>query len=192
MHVGIVNPRWRGKCSWHSRRMRNPQFYVSGKRPMLKLYGQISRCATSSCMILFISCMFHATDIFSLISIHCHGHPLSPNSLRLGFIVCRTCNASVTCVKKFCSIAIYRPINHAWISVLGFSCLFNVAQQLWWRTVYIIYPSCYIISISQQRVRGTLPFFPSNYLFSDCLHPTECVIRTLIFFKGSVSQSERL
>ena len=24
--------RWRGKCSRHSRRMRNPQFYVSGKR----------------------------------------------------------------------------------------------------------------------------------------------------------------
>ena len=26
--------RWRGKRSWHSRRMPNPQFYVSGKRPM--------------------------------------------------------------------------------------------------------------------------------------------------------------
>ena len=25
---------WRGKYSRHSRRMRNPQFYVSGKRPM--------------------------------------------------------------------------------------------------------------------------------------------------------------
>ena len=34
MHVGIANPRWRGKCSRHSRRMRNPPFYVSGKRPM--------------------------------------------------------------------------------------------------------------------------------------------------------------
>ena len=35
MHVGIVNPRWWWKRSRHSRRMRNPQFYVSGKRPML-------------------------------------------------------------------------------------------------------------------------------------------------------------
>ena len=34
MHVGIANPRWRGNGSRHSRRMRNPQFYVSGKRPM--------------------------------------------------------------------------------------------------------------------------------------------------------------
>ena len=34
MHVGIANPRWRGKRSRQSRRMRNPQFYVSGKRPM--------------------------------------------------------------------------------------------------------------------------------------------------------------
>ena len=34
MHVGIANTRWRGKRSRHSRRMHNPQFYVSGKRPM--------------------------------------------------------------------------------------------------------------------------------------------------------------
>ena len=34
MHVGIANSRWRGKCSRHSRRMRNPQFCVSGKKPM--------------------------------------------------------------------------------------------------------------------------------------------------------------
>ena len=35
IHVGIDNPRWRGKRLWHSRRMRNPQFFVPGKRPML-------------------------------------------------------------------------------------------------------------------------------------------------------------
>ena len=32
MHVGIANPRRRGKRPRYSRRMRNPQFYVSGKR----------------------------------------------------------------------------------------------------------------------------------------------------------------
>ena len=36
MHVGVAYPRWRGKRSWHSRRMRNPQFCVSGTRPMLQ------------------------------------------------------------------------------------------------------------------------------------------------------------
>ena len=36
MHVGITNPRWRGKCSRHSRRMCNPQFCVSGKRPIVQ------------------------------------------------------------------------------------------------------------------------------------------------------------
>ena len=35
MHVGIANPRWRGKRSRHSRRMRNPQFYISAKRPIV-------------------------------------------------------------------------------------------------------------------------------------------------------------
>ena len=34
MHVGIANPRWRGKRSRHTWRMRNPQVSVSGKRPM--------------------------------------------------------------------------------------------------------------------------------------------------------------
>ena len=34
MHVGIPNPHWQGKRSRHSRRMRNPQFYVSRKRSM--------------------------------------------------------------------------------------------------------------------------------------------------------------
>ena len=35
MHAEIANPWWWGKRSPHSRCMRNPQFYVSGKRPML-------------------------------------------------------------------------------------------------------------------------------------------------------------
>ena len=35
--VGFLWSRWRGKRSRHSRRMRNLQFYVSGKRPMLYL-----------------------------------------------------------------------------------------------------------------------------------------------------------
>ena len=36
MHVWIANPRWRGKRAWHSRRIRNPQFCVSGKRPIVQ------------------------------------------------------------------------------------------------------------------------------------------------------------
>ena len=34
MQVGIVNSQGRGKGSRHSRRMRNPQFYVPGNRPI--------------------------------------------------------------------------------------------------------------------------------------------------------------
>ena len=34
---GFVWNRWRGKRSRHSRHMRKPQFYVSGKRPMERL-----------------------------------------------------------------------------------------------------------------------------------------------------------
>ena len=35
MLVGIAYPRWRGKHSRHSRRIHNPQFYVSGTRPIV-------------------------------------------------------------------------------------------------------------------------------------------------------------
>ena len=37
---GSLNLRWQGKRSRHSRRMSNPRFYVSGKRPMLKSINQ--------------------------------------------------------------------------------------------------------------------------------------------------------
>ena len=34
MHAGITNPRWRGKRSRQSRRMRKTQFYLSGQSPI--------------------------------------------------------------------------------------------------------------------------------------------------------------
>ena len=42
MHVGFASPRGLGKRSRHSRRMRNPQSYVSGKRPIAKTSHAIS------------------------------------------------------------------------------------------------------------------------------------------------------
>ena len=38
---GFLWSRWRGKRFRHSRRMRNPQFYVSGKRPMHRCFSFI-------------------------------------------------------------------------------------------------------------------------------------------------------
>ena len=43
MHVGITSPQWRGKRSRHPRRMRIQQFYVSVKRPMVKVLSLFSR-----------------------------------------------------------------------------------------------------------------------------------------------------
>ena len=37
---GFLWSRWRGKRSRHSRRMRNPQFYVSGKRLLCVAFGR--------------------------------------------------------------------------------------------------------------------------------------------------------
>ena len=55
MHVGIANPRWRGKRSQHSRRMRNQQFYVSGKRPIANMTHWVSLAnCEESCVVLLI------------------------------------------------------------------------------------------------------------------------------------------
>ena len=51
MHVGVANTRWRGKRSRHSWRMRNPQFYLSGKRPMRnRLLSKSSCCCNRTWM----------------------------------------------------------------------------------------------------------------------------------------------
>ena len=74
IHVGIANPRWRGKRLWYSRRMRNPQFYVSAKRAMHGVVGlslgiQISYFRKSSVFVLFFPNKRHIRHInISLIS----------------------------------------------------------------------------------------------------------------------------
>ena len=63
MHVGIANPRWRGKRTRHSRRMRNPQFYVSGKRSMERVQNSSFECCNCMVslndMLLFVTAMKH-------------------------------------------------------------------------------------------------------------------------------------
>ena len=61
-HGGFLWSRWRGKRSWHSRCMRNPQFCVSGKRPMTTtnkwrihrwhILSDILRCTLKSTVML--------------------------------------------------------------------------------------------------------------------------------------------
>ena len=80
---GFLLSRWRGKRSRHSRRMRNPQFYVSGKRPM-KSIGKIGRYQTTKkhnnmrrvCQIIEIYCISMYTCLkwfcyISVISVPC-------------------------------------------------------------------------------------------------------------------------
>ena len=56
IHVGISNPRRQGKRSRHPRRMYNPQFYVSGKRPMISSVYSISELG--NCMNCWYTSMF--------------------------------------------------------------------------------------------------------------------------------------
>ena len=74
MQVGIANPWWRGKRSRHSRCMRNPQFYISGKRPMpfvmlfdearpLQCFGSANQFNLICFIIYQLQCEFsHASE----------------------------------------------------------------------------------------------------------------------------------
>ena len=73
---GFLWTRWRGKRSRHSRCMRNPQIYVSGKRPMMVIY--VSSCFRECCFFfedtrcllgLFFPKMFSFRNVQS---IWCH------------------------------------------------------------------------------------------------------------------------
>ena len=52
---GFLWSRWRGKRSRHSRRMRNPQFYVSGKRPILCTRTNVIILSHSNINTIFVA-----------------------------------------------------------------------------------------------------------------------------------------
>ena len=55
MHVGIANPRWQGK---HSRCIHNPQFYVSGKRPVVQVFSTMPMQKCTYCSASFLHNIF--------------------------------------------------------------------------------------------------------------------------------------
>ena len=58
---GFLWSRWRAK---HSRRMRNPQFYISGKRPIIKHFDVWDICDILNFSIKFPSYECHLTIIY--------------------------------------------------------------------------------------------------------------------------------
>ena len=68
MAVGIAIPCWRGKRSRHSRRMRNPQFYVSGKRSMDD-YTDDYRCNIDSGLTCSTGQHFNEKHLLNIIQI---------------------------------------------------------------------------------------------------------------------------
>ena len=95
MRVGISNSRWRRKRPRHSRRIRNPQFCVSGNRPMQcrllrSLYwhlfaGMLPHVGTmSSCS--WAPCRFHVPAVSGW-----HGRKLLPLAVTIQqCIVCKS------------------------------------------------------------------------------------------------------
>ena len=59
---GFLWSRWRGQRSWHSRRMRNPQFYVSGKR-FMGVTTNYYRSGYFTCMWNMINLPFSLTHL---------------------------------------------------------------------------------------------------------------------------------
>ena len=135
MHVGIANPRWREKRSQDSRRMRNTQVYVSGKRPMLLISPQQldyrnglfrpSVCWSIVTLLWFPHIFRQTTQGWyqfwwthllrmenrplALICIQCEGnHELTVKHIWLNEISCRPFVDIITCL--FYNIALHNTI----------------------------------------------------------------------------------
>ena len=77
---GFLWSRWRGKRSRHSLRMRNPQFYVSGKRPIANVLDILQHCTKPSIWHLQKeemdatstrrSCSCHASQFIAALYVH--------------------------------------------------------------------------------------------------------------------------
>ena len=73
---GFLWSRWRGKRSLHFQRMRNPEFYVSGKRPFVEcvktwklILLRLSQLIPHSALDIFRSIFFHE-NLCIMIRIH--------------------------------------------------------------------------------------------------------------------------
>ena len=98
MHVGIANPRWCRKRSRHSRCMRSPQYYISGKMPMGKLWDVIWETMT----VISTLYLFYVYGINCLISLrHLTVFFLSrrPSHKCKDITVCNTINMRYCCVQ---------------------------------------------------------------------------------------------
>ena len=123
MHVGIAKPRWRGKRSRHSQSMRNPQFCVSGKRPMYVL-----RTDAQWCWVIWLLAPWSfewnfRIVIFKLIDGWCIPFEIAPIWIQLHLI-----NVKSTWVQimAWCHQATSYYLHHLFIVYIHFgtSCLF--------------------------------------------------------------------
>ena len=84
----ILWSRWRGKRSWHSRRMRNAQFYVSGKRSIITLPSWSKQASLLSCVYNITNSrlmgLMHCTHAIAHHACLVYYNPVSKNS---GFVI---------------------------------------------------------------------------------------------------------
>ena len=84
LNGGFLWSRWRGKRPRHSRRMRNLQFYVSGKSPWAS--------STEVNWIESARSLIHRHGDLSNVFLCCHGHCMYNGSVCLTWVKCATWN----------------------------------------------------------------------------------------------------
>ena len=110
MHVGvgIANPQWQEKPSRHSWRMRNPQLYVSGKRPMGPTHAQCFLCYMHKVLVAF--CCGHSVGSWCY---HCAHWPISFRVASISTWYGHYCPLQIH--NKMQTIIIYA--NYAWCAL---------------------------------------------------------------------------
>ena len=117
---GFLWSRWRGKRSRHSRRMRNPQFCASGKRPM---YGRIS-----SVHYQFIYDSNLYINKFSFVFCHLSHYFVVQDSNQLIVAAYYTINRSFVMASSLSTIAAI-SLHPVWLSVRN-------KLLIWWAKLW--------------------------------------------------------
>ena len=100
---GFLWSQWRGKRSRHSRRMRNPQFYAYGKRPMWSVCDPVKiPCWLHLLFPRLLHCTVFGPSFRMLDWNNCHGFPLHQ--------ITSSANNLLMCVEFWSHLSLWFPL----------------------------------------------------------------------------------
>ena len=162
MHVGIANPRWREK---RSRRMRNPQFHISGKRPLTLIFSSIQTLFSYSFSSSLSSSSFSTSSSSSSLS----------SLLYAYFSAIRLIIYELCITQALIAMSLWYPLYNALgphnVYVLFYLALCCKMLHKWWMAVE-----------KTRRIELFTCFYQLHTLIQNTHKPNLCLIKIYVYF----------